>query len=194
MLRHPSHSSIAPQCHRHCQWRLLGTSHSHNPNPSSLCSFVLVLSVALPSFCALFMFLVLLRPCPCSFTCAHFMFVLSLCCSLCSLPVYYGRYSCSFVRFMQARGRSLQIAVARSDGQIFHADALCPVLIRPHSFSKVLRKPFAGSSDAAARVASPACAPASSSAPTTAPSTATAASSRRPATVLRRRPDRTWAN
>ena len=60
--------------------------------------------------------------------------------------------------FHAGTGRLLQIAVARSDCQIFHADALCPVLIRPHSFSKDLRKPLRGSSDAAACVASPASA------------------------------------
>jgi hypothetical protein len=162
------------------------------PQPQS---FILVLLPPSSLYVVRYLPFVLIYCSLCSFICSLCSFVLvhvpflvlilssfSLCCSLCSLPVYYGRYSCSFVRFMQARGRSLQIAVARSDGQIFHADALCPVLIRPHSFSKVLRKPFAGSSDAAARVASPACAPASSSAPTTTPSTATAASSRRPAT------------
>ena len=79
MLRHPSLKQRATMP-LDCQWRLLGTQLlSHNPNPHpcapSLCSFVLV-CYALPSFCALFMFLVLLRPCPCSFTCAYFMFVL----------------------------------------------------------------------------------------------------------------------
>ena len=79
--------------------------------------------------------IVLLRPCMlcatfllCSFyvPCAPSSLSMFLYCCLfyvrapCVVPgapcLYFGRYSCSFVGFMQARGRSLQIAVARSDG------------------------------------------------------------------------------
>jgi len=60
--------------------------HNYSPTPPILhpcapSTFILVCG-ALPSFCAhllflvlIYLFLVLLRPCPCSFTCAHFMFV-----------------------------------------------------------------------------------------------------------------------
>ena len=121
-------------------------------------------------------------------------------CSLCSLSVpcalylYCRRYSCPFFRFMRARGRPLQIAEARSDS----SSVRCAV---PRPVPTVSRR-SSGSPCGAARTPprvwprhlapttapSPAIAPASLTAPSTAPS------SRRPATVLRRRPDRTWAN
>jgi len=59
--------------------------------------------------------------------------------SLCSLPVpcalrlYFRRYSCSFI--LQARGRPLQIAVARSD-----SSSGCAVT-RPHPSPQFLKGP-----------------------------------------------------
>jgi hypothetical protein len=104
--------------------------------------------------------------------------------SLCSLPVpcalrlYFRRYSCSFI--LQARGRPLQIAVARSD-----SSSGCAVTrpCDPSSSVPTVSQRTSGSPCGAART--PLRVWPRQLAPATAPS------SRRPATVPRRRPDRT---
>ena len=160
---------------------------SHNPTPCAPCTEC--------SACAPCLFLVLFA-CNSGGIHAPPRTVCSLC-SLsvpCALYLYCRRYSCPFFRFMRARGRPLQIAEARSDS----SSVRCAV---PRPVPTVSRR-SSGSPCGAARTPprvwprqlapttapSPAIAPASLTAPSTAPS------SRRPATVLRRRPDRTWAN
>ena len=102
-------------------------------------------------------------------------------CSLsvpCALRLYFRRYSCSFI--LQARGRPLQIAVARSD-----SSSGCAVTrpCDPSSSVPTVSQRTSGSPCGAART--PLRVWPRQLAPATAPS------SRRPATVPRRRPDRT---
>ena len=116
MLRHPSlkHRATMPLAlSMALAWYTTSLPLSHNPilNPCAPSSLYAVLRSFVLSFHV---------PCaPSSFS--MFLYVCSFYVRApCVVPgapcLYFGRYSCSFVGFMQARGRSLQIAVARSDG------------------------------------------------------------------------------
>jgi hypothetical protein len=118
---------------------LLNNLHVHAISPTtplfvSLCSLSCIFHCTVCAPCAPCLFLVL-------FACILGGFHAPPCrvSSLCSLPVpcalrlYFRRYSCSFI--LQARGRPLQIAVARSD-----SSSGCAVT-RPHPSPQFLKGP-----------------------------------------------------